>query len=97
VSAEAVILEMISMTSDEFERRRSTSRSSEVIRRRDEYWRWKRLVKSLQQLLDASQSISGVASDCGFFDQAHLTHTFQKTLGTTPALYRAFIQGQSPL
>jgi AraC family transcriptional regulator len=37
---------------------------------------------------DANAPIAAIAADVGFADQSHLTRSFLRTLGTTPARYR---------
>ena len=34
-------------------------------------------------------SLARIAAECGFHDQAHLTHAFRRVLGTTPSAYLA--------
>jgi AraC-like DNA-binding protein len=34
-------------------------------------------------------SLAEVALACGFYDQAHMTNAFRKSLGVTPAALRA--------
>jgi AraC-like DNA-binding protein len=42
-------------------------------------------------LLAGGASPAAVAADCGFADQPHLTRTFKRVVGVTPARYaRAF-------
>jgi AraC-like DNA-binding protein len=48
----------------------------------------RRLDAARERLLDG-QPVADVATEVGFFDQAHLTHRFRRFLGTTPAAYRA--------
>ena len=46
-----------------------------------------RRVDRARALLLAGQSAAGVAAAAGFYDQAHLTRTFRRYLGTTPAKF----------
>jgi AraC family transcriptional regulator len=36
-----------------------------------------------------TRSFAQIAAECGFHDQAHLTHAFRRVLGSTPAAYQA--------
>ena len=47
-----------------------------------------RLAKAREQLAASDASVSAVALEAGFCDQAHLTRTFREALGTTPGAYR---------
>jgi AraC family transcriptional regulator len=49
-----------------------------------------RRVKRVQQLLRRDAALIDIASACGFSSQSHMTRTFRKTLGTTPAEFRRF-------
>jgi AraC family transcriptional regulator len=44
-----------------------------------------RLGKAKQMLLNADQTLTAIAADTGFSDQAHFTRVFRKNVGTTPA------------
>ena len=47
-------------------------------------------VEHAKQLLGAGDvTIGGAACDAGFADQSHLSHTFRRLVGVTPARYRA--------
>lgn len=45
-----------------------------------------RMQKALR-LLKSSSSLAGVAVECGYYDQSHMTNDFKKFLGKTPAHY----------
>lgn len=45
-------------------------------------------VAEAKRLLAAGRPISRTALDCGFYDQAHLTHQFKRYVGVTPGAYR---------
>lgn len=47
-----------------------------------------RLQHARTAILDSAESLSVVAVSCGFYDQAHLTRTFRKKYGITPARLR---------
>lgn len=47
-----------------------------------------RLLRAQQLLLETDHSIADIALAAGFCSPAHLSHTFQKGLGKTPAQYR---------
>jgi AraC family transcriptional regulator len=48
-----------------------------------------RRIESAKRLLSQTdQSIADIALDCGFTHQEHLTNTFRRRVGTTPAAYR---------
>jgi AraC family transcriptional regulator len=48
----------------------------------------RRLQRATALLQDSSSSLCEIATICGFVDQSHLTKTFRKRLGTTPARWR---------
>ncbi len=50
-----------------------------------------RRVKRVQQLLKREATLIDIASACGFSSQSHMTRTFRKSLGTTPAEFRRFL------
>jgi AraC-like DNA-binding protein len=91
LDADVIILEFISRMTQELRPRRMNARGADARRRRDEFRRWRRMMDCLHGLRDAARSIDEVARECGFTDEAQLTRTFRKTLGTTPAKYRAFM------
>jgi AraC-like DNA-binding protein len=45
-------------------------------------------VAEAKRLLAAGRPISRTALECGFYDQAHLTHQFKRYVGVTPGAYR---------
>lgn len=47
-----------------------------------------RVEKAKLMLLNSSRSVAGIAGDCGFSDQAHLTRVFASTVGVPPAAWR---------
>jgi AraC-like DNA-binding protein len=47
-----------------------------------------RRLEAAKTALKGVQGIANIAADFGFADQAHLTRTFKKTYGITPAVYR---------
>ena len=49
-----------------------------------------RVEQAKHLLIDDGRAIGAVACDAGFVDQSHLSHTFQRLVGMTPARYRAF-------
>jgi AraC family transcriptional regulator len=52
-------------------------------------WLIDRRLEMACSLIDgSSMSLAQIALDCGFCDQSHLTRTFAKRLGTTPARWR---------
>ncbi|MEL6456256.1 MAG: AraC family transcriptional regulator [Cyanobacteria bacterium J06623_5] len=51
-----------------------------------------RVQKARELLAFSPLSISEIAAECGFYDQAHLTRIFKKQLGTTPGAYRQDVQ-----
>lgn len=54
-----------------------------------EYVRWRRVESACTQLSGGTKSLSQIASECGFCDQAHFTRTFHRLTGLTPTAYRA--------
>jgi AraC family transcriptional regulator len=54
-----------------------------------EYVRWRRIESARTQLSVGTKSLAQIASECGFWDQAHFTRTFNRLTGLTPAAYRA--------
>jgi AraC-like DNA-binding protein/quercetin dioxygenase-like cupin family protein len=53
-----------------------------------EYVRWLRLEKSKSALARPGLSITEIALECGFYDQAHFSRAFKKQYGLSPAHYR---------
>lgn len=53
-----------------------------------EFARSRRLQRAAALLARSRLSLSEVALDCGFFDQAHLTRSFRACFGMTPGDYR---------
>lgn len=52
-------------------------------------WRHrKRIEHACKRLVDTTDTLAGIAMDCGFNDQAHFTRAFKVLMGTTPHLYR---------
>lgn len=49
------------------------------------------------RLLETTEPIATLAADAGFCDQSHLTRTFQRVLGTTPARYRKSRASRGPV
>lgn len=47
-----------------------------------------RLKRAKELILGSSTSLTAIAADCGFFDQAHLTNTFRRTHGQSPNRWR---------
>jgi AraC family transcriptional regulator len=47
-----------------------------------------RLRAAAAMLASTKESIAAIASDCGYFDQAHFTRAFQKSYGIAPGAYR---------
>lgn len=48
----------------------------------------RRLTQAMTLIRASGRSLSSIAQDCGFCDQAHLTKCFRRVLGTTPAAWR---------
>lgn len=55
-------------------------------------WVFHRRIRKAEDLLTGHYPISDIAVRCGFSDQSHLTRSFRKATGTTPAVYRRLIQ-----
>lgn len=53
-----------------------------------EYVRQLRLNSAAQELTRSDKSLTEIASESGFYDQSHFTHTFKLHLGMTPTEYR---------
>jgi transcriptional regulator GlxA family with amidase domain len=47
-----------------------------------------RLTRAKELILGSTTSLTAIAADCGFFDQAHLTNTFRRTHGKSPNRWR---------
>jgi AraC-like DNA-binding protein len=52
-----------------------------------------RLERAREALRAASQTITGVAVDFGFFDQAHFTRHFKRRYGVTPGMFVQLARG----
>lgn len=52
------------------------------------YLRRLRLETARQALLETSRPIADIAFDAGFYDQAHFTREFRRTIGLPPAAFR---------
>jgi AraC family transcriptional regulator len=57
------------------------------------YIRKLRITWAIGQLGGEEQSISQIAANAGFCDQAHFTREFRKQVGVTPAAYRTHVLG----
>lgn len=55
----------------------------------------RRRLERAQQLLLVGRSISEVAGECGFYDQAHLSRLFKQRFGTTPGSFIRSIRGHT--
>jgi LacI family transcriptional regulator len=51
-------------------------------------WRELRLQTAMRMLSASDEPLSGIAQDCGFTDQAHLTRVMKAAIGETPAAFR---------
>ena len=54
-----------------------------------DYVRQRRVESAKQMLMSSKTPISEIALISGFFDQSHFTRVFKKTVGITPAVFRA--------
>jgi AraC-like DNA-binding protein len=50
-------------------------------------YRTSRRINAARRMLSADSAPADVAAACGFADQSHLTRTFRRLLGVTPAVY----------
>ncbi|MFG5380071.1 helix-turn-helix transcriptional regulator [Yoonia sp. R2-816] len=48
----------------------------------------RRVLKAKQKIIDTNDSFAHIAVDCGFYDQAHMIHTFRRQIGCTPGRLR---------
>lgn len=53
-----------------------------------DYIRKVRVHEACKQLIHSQDLIAGIAFECGFSDQAHLTREFKRIMHTTPSVYR---------
>jgi AraC family transcriptional regulator len=53
----------------------------------------RRLDQAKRQLARRNIPLKVVAANCGFSDQSHMTRSFRRLLGTTPAQYRTSVTG----
>jgi AraC family transcriptional regulator len=56
----------------------------------------RRLKSAMEFILTSDRSLSEIAHTCGFSDQAHLTRTFRRGVGSSPAAWRRERGGRSP-
>jgi AraC family transcriptional regulator len=56
-----------------------------------EYVRNVRLERSLALMSGCDQSLTDIASTCGFSDQSHFTRSFKEIMGVTPSAYRKLL------
>jgi AraC family transcriptional regulator len=48
----------------------------------------RRVARAQSLMLISNDSLSQIAAECGFVDQAHLSNLFHKIVGTRPAAWR---------
>jgi transcriptional regulator GlxA family with amidase domain len=53
-----------------------------------DYLRKVRVHEACKELIHSQDPVAGIAFECGFSDQAHLTREFKRIMHTTPAAYR---------
>lgn len=51
-----------------------------------------RVEHAARLIAQTNRGLTDIAAEVGFFDQSHLTRTFHRIMGTTPARYRAAIK-----
>lgn len=61
-----------------------------------DYTRELRVAKAETLLASDADSLAEIADACGFYDQAHLTRTFRRLRGLTPAHYRSLRRQSRP-
>lgn len=52
------------------------------------YWRSLARVRRAARAMSGHESLSAIAFDCGYTDQAHLNRDFQRWFGTSPSVFR---------
>jgi AraC family transcriptional regulator len=55
----------------------------------------RRMERARQLMLKTAAPLAQIAIDCGFFDQAHLSHLFLQLTGETPGSWRRARAGQA--
>ena len=50
---------------------------------------YQQIADQMRDRILAGQPLADVATEVGFFDQAHLTHRFRRFLGVTPGRFPA--------
>lgn len=55
------------------------------------YLLYKKYLKALQEIHKNKQSLTGIAYDCGFYDQSHLIREFRSFTGYAPGEYKKFM------
>ncbi len=58
-----------------------------------DYLRAVRIEAACDELANGTKRLCDIASDLGFYDQSHFTHTFRKAVGLTPSDYRRILTG----